>query len=164
MKAAKIGNQPHQLDLFQMLVNDNYSNSVEFYQSLPDVFSGKQDELRNADGTLPVLTRKGKYHGTPYILEISPANITVINPETRVTDKRAFYKTVIAEFIEHALHKLSISGGFFVNNANDRAEEFGLITTFYQIREELKSMGKTYSYDQIREGVNILAGLRNQLS
>ena len=31
--------QPHQLDLFPMLVNENYSNSVELYQSLPDLFS-----------------------------------------------------------------------------------------------------------------------------
>jgi len=31
--------QPHQLDLFQMLVSENYSNSVELYQTLPDLFS-----------------------------------------------------------------------------------------------------------------------------
>ena len=30
---------PIQLDLFQTLVNNNYSNSVELYQSLPDVFN-----------------------------------------------------------------------------------------------------------------------------
>ena len=31
--------QPKQLDLYQMLINDTYSNSVEFYQTLPDLFS-----------------------------------------------------------------------------------------------------------------------------
>ena len=31
--------QPVQLDLFQMLISDHYSNSVELYQTLPDVFS-----------------------------------------------------------------------------------------------------------------------------
>ena len=30
---------PVQLDLFQTLVSNNYSNSVELYQTLPDVFS-----------------------------------------------------------------------------------------------------------------------------
>ncbi len=40
---------PIQLDLFQTIVSSNYSNSVELYQTLPDVFAGKQDKLRNAD-------------------------------------------------------------------------------------------------------------------
>lgn len=40
---------PIQLDLFQTIVSGNYSNSVELYQTLPDVFAGKQDKLRNAD-------------------------------------------------------------------------------------------------------------------
>jgi hypothetical protein len=31
--------QPVQLDLFQMLISKNYSNSVELYTSLPDEFS-----------------------------------------------------------------------------------------------------------------------------
>ena len=59
----------------------------------------------------------------------------------------------------------------FVNPDNTRLEEgevkgerFGLITTYYRIREELARMGKRYSYEQIREGVSILAGLRYELS
>ncbi len=63
-----------------------------------------------------------------------------------------------AYFIEHALHKLSITGGFFLNNKQADSDDFGLIVTFYQIKEELKRMGKIYSYDQIREEVSILAG------
>jgi hypothetical protein len=31
--------QPHQLDLFKMMFNERFSNSVEFYQSLPDLYS-----------------------------------------------------------------------------------------------------------------------------
>jgi hypothetical protein len=149
--------QPRQLDLFQMLINQNYSNSVELYQTLPDVFNGKQDKLRNTDGSLPVLSRQGMYNKTPYTLDISPANITVIDPETGKGKKRAFYKTVIAEFVEHALHKLSIAEGFFLNDDKVTTDDFGLITTYYKIREELKRMGKHYSYQQIREGVSILA-------
>lgn len=41
--------QPVQLDLFQTLISQNYSNSVELYQSLPDTYIGKQDKLRNED-------------------------------------------------------------------------------------------------------------------
>jgi len=79
MKAvqSQMQHQPLQLDLYQMLVTRNYSNSVELYQTLPDVYCGKQDKLRNKDGTLPVLSRHGKYRGTSYTLDISPANITI---------------------------------------------------------------------------------------
>ena len=157
-------NQPSQLDLFQMLINDNYSNSVELYQTLPDVFSWKQDKLRNPDGSLPVLSRTGMYNKTSYTLDISPANISVISKQTGKPKIQGFYKTVIAEFIELALHKLSIADGFFVNSDTVKTEDFGLITTFYQLREELKSMGKNYSYDQIRDGITILSWLRYKLS
>lgn len=118
MKAiqTKLTTQPVQLDLFQTLINKNYSNSVELYQTLPDVFNSKQDKLRNTDGSLPVLSRQGMYNKTPYTLDISPANITVNNTSTGKKQKKAFYKTVIAEFVEHALHKLSIADGFFLNN------------------------------------------------
>lgn len=153
---------PVQLDLFQTLVSNNYSNSVELYQSLPDVFSWKQDSLRNTDGTLPVLSRSWVYNKTAYMLDISPANITVINEWKK--QKRAFYKTVISEFVEHALHKLSIADGFFLNDDSVKTDNFWLITTFYKVREELKRMGKSYSYEQIKDGVSILAGLRYELS
>lgn len=131
---------------------------------LPDTFAGKQDKLRNTDDSLPVLSRQGMYNKTPYTLDISPANITVIDKETGKSQKKAFYKTVIAEFVEHALHKLSITEGFFLNNDQVTTDDFGLVTTLYKVREELKRMGKSYSYQQIREGISILAGLRYELS
>jgi len=41
MKQAKqsVESQPVQLDLFQTLINNDFSNSVELYASLPDLFS-----------------------------------------------------------------------------------------------------------------------------
>ena len=113
---------------------------------------------------MPVLSRKGSYHGTPYTLDISPANITVEDLATGEKKKKAFYKTVITDFIEHALHKLSVSDGFFLQNDDESPNEYALIVSYYQIREELKRMGKNYSYEQIREGVHILAGLRYEIS
>jgi hypothetical protein len=64
---------------------------------------------------------------------------------------------VIAEFVEHALQKLSVSEGFFISHDDVQTEQFGLITTYYKIREELKKRGKHYSYEQIREAISILA-------
>jgi hypothetical protein len=94
---------------------------------------------------LPVLSRQGIYNKTPYMLDISPANITVIDSETKTKKKLGFYKTVIAQFVERALHKLSIADGFFLNDDDVQTDNFGLITTYYKIREELKSAGKNYS-------------------
>jgi len=140
MKQAQQHSDSHpvQLDLFQTLINQRYSNSVELYQTLPDVFSGKQDKLRNADGSLPVLTRKGVYDQKAYTLDISPANITVSDNVTKKKTKKAHYKTVVAEFIEHALYKLSVVDGFFMSDEASKPDQFGLITTYYKIREELK--------------------------
>jgi len=80
------------------------------------------------------------YNKTAYCLDISPANITIIDSSTKEKQKKAFYKTIIADFVEHALHKLSIADGFFLNNNSVKTDEFGLITTFYQVREELRRM------------------------
>jgi hypothetical protein len=52
------------------------------------------------------MTRQGKYNDVPYVLDISPAQLTVMDDSKK--RKKAFYKTVIADFIEQALHKLSI--------------------------------------------------------
>jgi hypothetical protein len=104
---------------------------------------------------LPALSRQGKYNDVPYILDISPAQLTVINENKK--RKKAYYKTVVADFIEQALHKLSIEEGFFLKKDNVKTEEFGLITTFYKIRDELKRIGKNYSYEQIKDGISILA-------
>jgi len=57
---------------------------------------------------LPALSRQGKYNDVPYILDISPAQLTVIDESTHKKRKKAYYKTVVADFIEQALHKLSI--------------------------------------------------------
>lgn len=162
MQKTKDTPNPIQLDLFQTIVSGNYSNSVELYQTLPDVFAGKQDKLRNADWTLPVLERQWMYNKTHYTLTISPANVMTSSTGKRIY--KAFYKTVVAEFIEHALHKLSIADGFFLNNDKITTDEFWMITTHYQIREELKRMGKTYSYEQIKEWLAILAGLRYEIT
>lgn len=162
MRKTQNAPNPIQLDLFQTIVSGNYSNSVELYQTLPDVFAWKQDKLRNADWTLPVLVRQGMYNKTPYKLNISPANVAT-HTKGKKTYK-AFYKTVVAEFIEHALHKLSIADGFFLNSDKITTDDFGMITTHYQIREELKRMGKTYSDEQIKEWLAILAWLRYEVS
>ncbi len=97
------------------------------------------------------------------MLDISPANITLANP-IRKKLKRAFYKTVIAEFVEYALHKLAVSDGFFNLDDNEQPDQFSLVTTFYRLREELVRMGKKYSYEQIKDAISILAGLRYELS
>jgi hypothetical protein len=110
---------------------------------------------------LPVLQRHGRYNGNSYTLDISPANITLAKG-SKAKEKRAFYKTVIAEFVEYALHKLAISDGLFTADEN-KPDSFSLVTTFYAIREELKRMGKNYSYEQIKDAVSILAGLRYEL-
>jgi hypothetical protein len=60
------------------------------------------------------------------------------------------------------LHKLAVSDGLFTADEN-KPDSFSLVTTFYAVREELKRMGKHYSYEQIKDAISILAGLRYEL-
>ena len=161
-QVQELSKQPKQLDLYQMLINNTYSNSVEFYQTLPDLFSWKQDVLRNEDGTLPVLQRHWIYNGKSYTLDISPANISLSKSKDK-KKKRAFYKTVVSEFVEYAIHKLAVTNWFFTSDEDTKTDNFSLVTTYYGIREELRRMGKTYSYEQIKDAISILAGLRYEL-
>lgn len=71
---------------------------------------------------------------------------------------------MIAEFVEYALHKLAVSDGFFEQDENKQPDQFSLVITFYQLREELIRMGKSYSYEQIKDAISVLAGLRYELS
>lgn len=77
-----------------------------------------------------VLQRSGRYGDKAYSLDISPANITP-SKSTNKKEKRAFYKTVVAEFVEYAMHKLAATDGFFSADEKQNPESFSLVTTYY---------------------------------
>jgi hypothetical protein len=69
------------------------------------------------------------------------------------------------EVLEWVLMKLAIDKGYFTDGGDGRptSDSFVLFTSIHRIAEELKKRGtnrdkaKAYSYDQIREGLQVLA-------
>jgi hypothetical protein len=78
---------------------------------------------------------------------------------------RAEFPGIEEEMLELVLMKLAIDKGYFTESADGRTspESFVLFTSIHQISEELKRRGeartksKSYSYPQIREGLQVLA-------
>ncbi len=147
--------QPAQLELFRNLVSDDYSNSFDLYQSLPDTIPGHYSKYRNKDGTAKPINRIFEYRRTPCKLVILPGWLEEKGKYL------AYFKGVREELVERAIHKLFVSGGFFHEDKENN--NFTLVTSYYQIREELKKRGKIYSSNQIRDAIQILSTLRYQL-
>ena len=84
----------------------------------------------------------------------------------------ARFPGVREELVEFVIYKLAMEGGYFTRDGDGQSttDSFTLFTTLYQIHEELKLHGragdksKTYSYDQIREALEVLAKTTIHLS
>lgn len=78
---------------------------------------------------------------------------------------RAEFPGVKEEMLELVLMKLAVDKGYFTDSADGKSasDSFVLFTSIHQISEELKRRGddrdksKSYSYGQIREGLQVLA-------
>ena len=78
---------------------------------------------------------------------------------------RAKFPGVREELVEFVIFKLAVQSGCFTydTDSEPKSDNFTLFTTLYQIHEELKNHGraepksKTYSYDQIKEALEVLA-------
>lgn len=114
----------------------------------------------NADGTAAPLKREFTYQGKRYKLTLAPAYID--RPDGAL---RAEFPGVKEELLECVLMKLAIDKGYFTDGGDGRptSDSFVLFTSIYRISEELKKRGahrekaKSYSYEQIREGLQVLA-------
>ncbi|ENA27126.1 hypothetical protein HMPREF1487_09339 [Pseudomonas sp. HPB0071] len=138
-----------QLDLFELIegptAKDRYSNTIELYDALPKYsWSGNREfhDLKNAR-----ITRQCTLRGVTYNLVIKPAIIEKNGVSSLI------YPGQREEFIEEALRKFVVSGQGHVQQ-----NDVGVTFTLYQLREELKSLGHTYSLDEIKEAINVCRG------
>lgn len=151
-----------QLSLFQnFLANseqDDFSNAIDFWDNVPRyaVSRQKMNELRLPGGFLPIRTVDFHYRGKEYTAKIRPAQIEIKGEDGKVAnDSTSYYPSAREELIEHALRKLAADAqvGFF-----DKIDyRSGLRFTLYQLRQELAEQGHTLRYDELIEGLRILA-------
>jgi hypothetical protein len=151
-----------QLSLFQhFLANseeqDDFSNAIDFWDNVPRyaVSRQKMNELRLEGGFLPLRTVEFHYRGQAYSAQIHPARMVTKNDAGKATGTVEFYPSAREELIEHALRKLAADqqAGFF-----DKVDyRSGLRFTLYQLRQELAEQGHSLRYDELIEGLRILA-------
>lgn len=137
--------KPHQLTLFELLKDEEeYSHTVELYDFMPKYVWGKVERVGGV--YLPTLRREFECRGRKYSLEIAPARIT--DGETEIE----CFPSKREEMVEDALRKMMAEGqGIFLDG------EAGISFTLYQLQKELKNTGHSYSTQQIKQALTILA-------
>jgi len=135
-----------QFSLFEMLDADGrLSNTIELYDSLPKyVWGGKREhtDLQQAEVTRPCRIR-----GRDYSVTIKPAIIK--KGRTNVL----IYPGIREEVVEDALRKFATAGQGQMVQSNAVVS-----FTISQLQAELKSMGHTYSPNEIKEAINVCRG------
>jgi len=150
-KAKKLADydrtKPAQLTLFEMLLPNEreFSNTVELYDFIPKYHWGKVQRIN--DKFLDSLEREFECRGIKYKVKIRPASV-----EDRNGIERYYYPSKREELVEDALRKFVAEGqGVFLD------EQAGVTFSLYQLQEELKRNGHSYSKDQIKDALLICA-------
>ncbi len=139
--------KPSQLTLFEMLLPNEreFSNTVELYDFIPKYHWGKVQRIN--DKFLDSLEREFECRGVKYKVKIRPASV-----EARNGVERYYYPSKREELVEDALRKFVAEGqGVFLD------EQAGVTFSLYQLQEELKRNGHSYSKDQIKDALLICA-------
>ncbi len=162
--------EPLQLELFRMVSDEKYTNAFSFYESIPRfvVARGHAKFIKwNLDGTAAPLRRHFSYKGADCELILAPAYI-----KQKDGSLKAQFPGVREEIIEFVLLKLATRDSFLNENEKDadKRTSFTLKTTLYQIRKELEHIettrgkSRTYSYQQIRDSLFVLAKTNMEIS
>lgn len=134
-----------QLNLFQIItsIKDDFSNTIEIYDMLPKYVLNKTPE--NTDLSTAVITRECKIRNTEFILKITPA---IIEKDGKTV---LMYPQQREEIIEDVLRKLAASGNGIIIGG----KQVGVKFTLYELMNELKRTGHTYSLNEIKESIMI---------
>lgn len=138
---------PIQLSLFEYIQprERQYSNTVELYDFMPKYHWGKTERI--AGKFLESLEREFVCKNVKYKIEIAPAVI-----KDRDGVNRYYYPSKREELVEDALRRFATAKqGVFLD---DRA---GVTFSLYQLQQELKRNGHSYSKDQIKDALLICA-------
>lgn len=138
---------PVQLQLFEFLQmeENRYSNTVELYDFMPKYHWGKTERINGK--FLETLEREFECKGIKYKIEVAPAVI-----KDRDGVNRYYYPSKREELVEDALRRFATAQqGIFLDN---RAS---VTFSLYQLQQELKRNGHSYSKDQIKDALLICA-------
>lgn len=138
--------EPLQMSLFRLFEKEKeYSHTIELYDFIPKYVWGKSKRIEGK--FLEPISREFICKGIAYRVVLMPARI-----QTETGDYIDSFPGKREELVEDALRKImSDVQGIFLDDAA------GTTFTLYQLQTELKSRGHSYSYDQLKEALEILA-------
>jgi hypothetical protein len=146
--------KPVQLSLFEIVhpSEKDYSNTVELYDFIPKYVWGRVERIQ--EKFLEPIEREFDCRGQTYHVRIAPARIKDSDGVSR-----DFFPGKREELVEDALRKIATAGqGIFLDN------EAGVTFTLYQLQQELKRTGHSYSITQIKEALMVCVGTNLQLT
>ncbi|MDL2189481.1 replication protein [Pseudomonas sp. ChxA] len=130
----------------------DHSNLVSIYDALPR-FSWASKTVRDMSQMSTQL--EGSLNGQPFRVVMKAVSmeipIKIKGKATGQTEWVGLYPSSREECVEEALRKFSTQPGRF--NEVKCSVSFSL----YDLRQELKSVGHTYTYDELRQALDILA-------
>lgn len=135
-----------QMGLFRLTDKErDYSHTIELYDFIPKYIWGKSKRIEGK--FLEPVSREFICKGIAYKVVLMPARI-----QTENGDYMDYFPGKREELVEDALRKLmSDTQGVFLDDAA------GTTFTLYQLQSELKNRGHSYSYDQLKEALEILS-------
>lgn len=145
VNTASIAHWADLIDPPKYLTKDGeYTNTIELYDAIPKFFSR---EITSTAVAGVSITKKFTHRGVEYEVAITPAPLT-----DSLGNKYARFPGKSEEVIEDVLRKFAADGQKYVHS------ELGLGVTFslYELRNELKKLGKTKSLDEIKESLEIM--------
>lgn len=150
------------LDLFGLdpMLDKNYSNTLEIYDLSGKFIYDKQNKyLSSASADETEFTRISTYQNIDLKVSVTAANIERTLKDG--TKQRAFvFPGAREEIIEDVLRKLATerrAEAYQATSGTDAGAKFiGITFTMYEVFEELKRVGKSYSYSEIREALTIM--------
>lgn len=146
--------KPVQLELFELLdpSEKDYSNTVELYDFMPKYVWGKSERIQGK--FLEPIEREFNCRGQGYQVRIAPARIKDSDGVSR-----DYFPGKREELVEDALRKIATGGqGVFLD------DEAGVTFTLYQLQQELKRTGHSYSITQLKEALMVCVGTNLQLT
>lgn len=139
--------EPMQLSLFGFTQpqSKSFSNTIELYDFMPKYHWGKVQRVGGK--FLDSLEREFECRGKRYRVNVQPASIKDKNGI-----EKYYYPSKREELVEDALRRLVTAGqGLFLD------ELAGVTFTLYQLQQELKRNGHSYSTNELKESLLICA-------
>ena len=146
--------KPIQLELFELMnpAEKDYSNTIELYDFIPKYVWGRVKRIQGK--FLEPIEREFNCRRQGYQVRIAPARIKDSDGVSR-----DYFPGKREELVEDALRKIATAGqGIFLD------DEAGVTFTLYQLQQELKRTGHSYSITQIKEALMVCVGTNLQLT